>query len=82
MDDAGVPSLLGLPYLGYVSRTDPTYQRTRQFALSRSNPYYFEGAVAKGTGGPHIGTQTALVFCVHFAGHSHSPPFVVIPLTD
>ena len=55
MDDANIPSLLSLPYLGYVSKEDPVYQRTRSVILSRANPYYFSGAVAAGVGGPHIG---------------------------
>lgn len=54
MDDANVPSLLSLPYLGYCEANDPTYQRTRAFVLSDNNPYFFRG-VAEGIGGPHIG---------------------------
>lgn len=53
MDDANVPSLLSLPYLGYCSKTDELYLNTRKFVLSRSNPYYFEGKDAKGIGSPH-----------------------------
>lgn len=43
MDDANIPSLLSLPYLGYCSINDPVYVRTRQFLLSNNNPYYFSG---------------------------------------
>jgi len=53
MDDANVPSLLALPYLGYCSINDPIYQNTRNFILSEENPYYYEGKVAKGIGSPH-----------------------------
>ncbi|WP_156889622.1 glycoside hydrolase family 125 protein [Paenibacillus harenae] len=53
MDDANVPSLLSIPYIGYVSADDPVYQNTRRFILSRENPYYFEGKAAKGIGSPH-----------------------------
>jgi meiotically up-regulated gene 157 (Mug157) protein len=53
MDDANVPSLLSIPYLGYRPVDDPDYQRTRAFVLSRDNPYYVEGAAAKGIGSPH-----------------------------
>ena len=54
MDDANVPSLLSLPYLGCCELEDPTYQRTRAFILSDDNPYFFRG-VAEGIGGPHVG---------------------------
>ena len=53
MDDANVPSLLSIPYLGYVSADDEIYRNTRRFILSESNPYYYEGTAAKGIGSPH-----------------------------
>ncbi len=55
MDDANVPSLLSMPYLGTIDRADPLYQRTRKFVLSRSNPYYFSGISGHGVGSPHTG---------------------------
>lgn len=55
MDDANVPSLLSLPYLGAVDVNDEVYQRTRRFVLSENNPFYFKGKAAAGIGGPHIG---------------------------
>jgi meiotically up-regulated gene 157 (Mug157) protein len=55
MDDANVPSLLGLPYLGAVETSDPIYQRTRRFVLSANNPFFFSGKAAEGIGGPHAG---------------------------
>ncbi len=55
MDDANVPSLLALPYLGCCQRVDPLYERTRAFVLSKANPYYFSGSAAEGVGGPHVG---------------------------
>lgn len=53
MDDANVPSLLSLPYLGAMDREDPLYQRTRRFVLSHKNPYFAQGKYAKGIGSPH-----------------------------
>ena len=53
MDDANVPSLLSLPYLGYVDASDEVYQNTRRLLLSRHNPYYYEGKYARGIGSPH-----------------------------
>ena len=55
MDDANVPSLLGLPYLGAIAATDPVYQNTRRMVLSAANPYFFSGTAAEGIGGPHEG---------------------------
>jgi uncharacterized protein len=54
MDDANVPSLLGLPYL--TSSPDPAlYARTRAFCWSEKNPWFFRGSAGEGIGGPHIG---------------------------
>ena len=55
MDDANVPSLLAMPYLGDVDVNDPVYQNTRRLVLSPSNPYFFKGKAGEGIGGPHIG---------------------------
>ena len=55
MDDANVPSLLAMAYLGDVSIDDPIYQNTRRFVWSEDNPYFFKGKVGEGIGGPHIG---------------------------
>jgi uncharacterized protein len=54
MDDANVPSLLGLPYL--ESSPDPAlYRRTRSFVWSERNPWFYKGSTGEGIGGPHIG---------------------------
>ncbi|PUA37543.1 metal-independent alpha-mannosidase [Paenibacillus elgii] len=53
MDDAGTPGLMSIPYIGYTTPDDPIYQNTRRFALSKQNPFYYEGKVAKGIGSPH-----------------------------
>ena len=52
-DDANVPSLLSLPYLGYCDKNDEMYLRTRRFILSEDNPYYYEGKFGRGVGSPH-----------------------------
>ena len=54
-DDANVPSLLGMAYLGDVPADDPIYQNTRRFVLSEDNPYFFKGTAGEGIGGPHVG---------------------------
>lgn len=54
MDDAGVPSLLALPYL--ESSPDPAlYARTRAFCWSNRNPWFFRGTAGEGIGSPHEG---------------------------
>ncbi len=55
IDDANVPSLLSLGYLGVHKTTDPLYQRTRAFLLSDDNPWYNKGTAAEGAGSPHTG---------------------------
>ena len=59
MDDANVPSLQALAYLGDVPADDPIYQNTRRFVWSDSNPYFFKGTAGEGIGGPHIGYDMA-----------------------
>lgn len=55
MDDANVPSLLAMPYLGDVPVKDKIYQNTRRFVWSEDNPYFFKGTAGEGIGGPHVG---------------------------
>jgi hypothetical protein len=54
MDDAGVPSLLGLPYLE-SSPDAQVYLRTRQFVWSARNPWFARGRAGEAIGGSHIG---------------------------
>ncbi|GAC1390239.1 MAG: glycoside hydrolase family 125 protein [Vulcanimicrobiaceae bacterium] len=53
MDDANIPSLLSIPYFGYVGAHDSVYRATRSFVLSDRNPFYFQGKFAAGIGSPH-----------------------------
>lgn len=55
MDDANIPNLLSLPYLGYVSRDDPIYKNTRALIWSEANPYFFKSENYQGIGSPHTG---------------------------
>lgn len=59
MDDANVPSLLAMAYLGDVDVNDPIYQNTRRFVWSENNPYFFRGQAGEGIGGPHVGYDMA-----------------------
>jgi meiotically up-regulated gene 157 (Mug157) protein len=53
IDDANVPSLLSLPYLGVCAAGDPAYLATRQQVLSSKNPWYFSGSALRGIGSQH-----------------------------
>jgi len=56
MDDGNIPSLLSLPYIGYVDMNNETYTNTRARLLNEeTNPYYFKGSAGKGIGSPHTG---------------------------
>jgi len=55
LDDASVPSLLALPYLGALPLNDPAYQRTRRLALSAGNPFFYQGPAGAGIGSPRTG---------------------------
>jgi meiotically up-regulated gene 157 (Mug157) protein len=55
MDDANVPSLLSLPYVGSCAPGDPLYRASRAFVLSEDDMYFYSGRAAKGLGGPHSG---------------------------
>ncbi len=52
MDDANVPSLLSMDYLGYPAEQKAA-ENTRRFLLSDANPYYYKGEKASGIGSTH-----------------------------
>jgi hypothetical protein len=68
MDDANVPSLLSLPYLGACSATDPTYVATRRWVLSSADPWLFHGRVGEGIGSPHTGARRIWPIAVAMRG--------------
>jgi len=55
MDDANVPSLSGLAWLGCVPPDDARWRRTEAAAWSGANPWFFRGRAGEGIGGPHVG---------------------------
>jgi meiotically up-regulated gene 157 (Mug157) protein len=54
LDDAGMPGLTSIPYLGYKTISDRVYQNSRRFAQSPDNPLFYLGTTAEGTGSPHV----------------------------
>lgn len=55
MDDANVPSLLAMEYLGYPADIEAA-ENTRRFILSDANPFYYKGRKAAGVGSAHTPT--------------------------
>ena len=53
LDDANMPSLLSLPYLGAIAADSSLYRNTRAAVLLPQNPYYVSGSVLRGVGSPH-----------------------------
>ncbi|WP_161888623.1 glycoside hydrolase family 125 protein [Pontibacter russatus] len=74
MDDANVPSLLSLPYLGAVKATDPVYINTRKMLLSENNPFFFKGKYGEGIGGPHIGLDMIWPMSIAMRGLTSTDP--------
>jgi uncharacterized protein len=48
LDDANVPSLLSLPYLGFCDRSDERYRATRDFVLDARNPNWTKAGIGSG----------------------------------
>lgn len=72
-DDANLPSLLGLPLLGWTDISDPLYQATRDFILSPSNPYFYKGSIASGVGSPHTPVNFVWPLAIATEGLTGSP---------
>lgn len=53
MDDANVPSLLAMDYLGYKGKDPKVAENTKKLILSDANPYFYSGKIAEGIGSPH-----------------------------
>ena len=86
MDDANVPSLLALTYLGSpdflgdlsVLRKDKrgyaVYQNTRRMVLSDANPFFFSGKAGEGIGGPHAGLNMIWPLSIIMRGLTSQDP--------
>ena len=66
MDDANVPSLLSMDYLGYHGRNPQVAVNTRKMILSEANPFYYKGEKAAGIGSPHtpVGYVWHIALCM------------------
>jgi meiotically up-regulated gene 157 (Mug157) protein len=68
MDDANVPSLISLPYLGCIDSKSKIYENTRKFILSHDNPWYFTGKAISGVGSIHTGRNKVWPIAVIMQG--------------
>ena len=66
MDDANIPSLLSMDYLGYRGRDPQVAENTRKMILSEANPFYYKGEKAAGIGSPHtpVGYIWPMALCM------------------
>lgn len=74
MDDANVPSLLSLPYLGFCASDDATYRATRRFVLGPANPWWIEGREVRGIGSPHTGRRRVWPLAIAMEGLTAGTP--------
>ena len=79
MDDANAPGLLSLAYLGCCALDDLQYRRTRSFALSAANPYFFQRQRGRGHRWASCRTEHDLADVdhparFHIAGRCGDPP--------
>ena len=82
MDDANVPSLLAMPYLGDMDVNDPVYQNTRRFVWSEANPYFFRGSAGEGIGGPHVGYDMAWPMSIMMKAFTSQDDAEILMTTD
>ena len=69
LDDANLPSLLGLPWLGVLDPRDPLYRSTREFVLSTANPHFHTDSEGRGgVGSPHTPGAMAWPIGIAVAG--------------
>ncbi|RRD50916.1 glycoside hydrolase family 125 protein [Arachnia propionica] len=74
-DDANVPSLLSLPWLGVLADDDPLYLATRQRVLSPANPHFHTGPDGRGgVGSPHTPGRRVWPIGVAVAGLTATSP--------
>ena len=62
MEDAGIPGLITIPYLGYGTTEDEVYRNSRKFALSKSNPYFYQSKNVEGIGSQHLAWKGEMIW--------------------
>ncbi len=82
MDDANVPSLLSLPYLGWCEPDDALYAATRDWVLSDANPWFSRGAAGFGIGSPHTPPSHIWPIAIAMVGLTSTDPHEVADCLD
>ncbi len=62
MEDAGIPGLITIPYLGYGKLEDEMYVNSRKFSLSTANPYFYQSKAAEGIGSQHLAYKGEMIW--------------------
>jgi meiotically up-regulated gene 157 (Mug157) protein len=81
-DDANVPSLLSLPYLGVFPAADASYLATRTYVCSSKNPWYFSGAALRGVGSQHTPSHHAWPIAVAIEAMTSTDPLAMTDAVD
>jgi meiotically up-regulated gene 157 (Mug157) protein len=81
-DDANVPSLLSLPYLGVCAPDDHAYLATRKHVLSSSNPWYFSGTALRGVGSQHTPKHHAWPIAIAVEAMTSTNPHDMLAAAD
>ena len=85
MDDANVPSLLSMDYLGFTTKYDPDgtiKKNTYDFILSHGNPHFHSGSVIRGIGSPHTPGNNVWPMAVIMEGLSRKDPKDINRIVD
>ena len=62
MEDAGIPGLITIPYLGYGTVEDEVYKNSRKFSLSVANPYFYQAKNVEGIGSQHLAYKGEMIW--------------------
>lgn len=62
MEDAGIPGLVTIPYLGYGTTNDEVYKNSRKFSLSKENQYYYTAKNVEGIGSQHLASKGEMIW--------------------
>jgi uncharacterized protein len=82
LDQADFPSLLSIPYLGYVPVEDLIYQNTRRFIFSKKNPNFIQGRFVSGLGETNEGKSHISPISIIMRGFTTEDPLEIEQVLD